>query len=38
MLLSDKSVSYDKEELIFQTKNYCKEYINKIQVANLQGV
>ena len=29
MLLSDKSVSYDKEELIFQTKNYCKEYINK---------
>ena len=29
MLLSDKSVSYDKEELIFQTKNYYKEYINK---------
>lgn len=29
MLLSDKSVSYNKEELVFQTRKYYKNYINK---------
>lgn len=29
MLLSDKSVSYNKEELVLQTRKYYKNYINK---------
>ena len=29
MLLSDKSVSYDKEELVLQTREYYENYINK---------
>ena len=29
MLLSDKSVSYSKEELVFQTRKYYENYINK---------
>ena len=29
MLLSDKSVSYNKEELAIQTRKYYKKYINK---------
>lgn len=29
MLLSDKSVSYNEEELVFQTRKYYKNYINK---------
>ncbi len=29
MLLSDKSVSYNKEELVLQTREYYEDYINK---------
>lgn len=29
MLLSDKSVSYNKEELVLQTREYYENYINK---------
>lgn len=29
MLLSDKSVSYNEEELVFQTRKYYENYINK---------
>lgn len=29
MLLSDKSVSYNKEELVLQTRKYYENYINK---------
>lgn len=29
MLLSDKSVSYNEEELVFQTREYYENYINK---------